>query len=389
MASAGRGPPLNECTNCIVFGWKQPKNPNAVLKTCSTCKLMQYCSQECQREHWRLVHKNHCKALANASPFVHDSSICLYCTDTKNPNRSKKVCFAKMFGSGGTLDGLITPFSHHPFPVEGLPEDNSEGLIILMQRILLEMKASKPKHPVYICGTAEGEMGQLEEGLEKARLAIWFQRKCYPAKDKTARFEICGQLFGDTQNLCHRILVKNLDDPHGLWSSLRLVWSILIDQHITLTVENFKEPDKSWPSRDDSGPFKAMVSQLCKVNGKIPPFAKFLEIFCGGSLAQKCTTCDKAVTVARVAGQMDSELEAEGGKGLSVNKIAFHGLPSVFARSFHARIFSCNTSKECAERGMRPGWYDDWAVAVDNRAAQLATNKCDFCFKLASKVHRF
>ena len=106
-SSSGRGPPLNECVNCIVFGWKQPKNPTMVLKTCGTCKLMKYCSQECQREHWRLVHRKHCKDLAVASTYVHDSSSCLYCTDTKNPNRSKKVCFAKMFGFEGSLKGLI------------------------------------------------------------------------------------------------------------------------------------------------------------------------------------------------------------------------------------------------------------------------------------------
>ena len=380
-SSSGRGPPLNECVNCIVFGWKQPKNPTEVLKTCSTCKLMKYCSQECQREHWRLVHRKHCKDLAVASTYVHDSSSCLYCTDTGNPNRSKKVCFAKMFGFEGSLKGLIEPFSHHPFPVEGLPEDRSEALIILMQRILLEMKASKPKHPAYVCGIASEQMKQLEEGMEQARASIWFQRKVYPAKDKTAVFSICGQLFVDTQNLCHNLLVKDLDDPRGLWSSLRLVWSILIDQHITLSVENFKEPDQSWPSVDDSIQFKAMVDQLCKVNGKIPPFPKFLEIFCGGSLSQKCS------------GQMNfhgrGRMDLQGGSGKGHSMIAFHGVATVYARSFRSRIFSCNTSKECAEKGMHRCWYDQWTAAVDDQSGELKTNKCNFCFKLAFKVHRF
>jgi len=389
-SSSERGPPLNECVNCIVFGWKQPKNPTKVLKTCGTCKLMKYCSQECQSEHWHLVHRKHCKDLAMASTYVHDSSTCPFCTDTKNPNRSKKVCFAKMEGFEDS--GLITPHSHHPFPLEGLPGDQSEALIILMQRILLEMKSSKPKHSVYICAIASEQMKQLEEGMEDARSQIWCQRKVHPAKDKTPLFEICGQLFGDTQNLCHNLLVKDLDDPDGLWSSLRLVWSILIDQHITLCVENFKEPDQSWPSVDDSIQFKAMVDQLCKVNGKIPPFPKFLEIFCGGSLSQKCSTCNKSITVARVSGQMDfqgrgqMDLQDGGGKGQTM--IAFHGVATVYARSFRSRIFSCNTSKKCAEKGMFHSWYDQWTVAVDDQHVRLATNKCDICFKVAFKVHR-
>ena len=60
--------------------------------------------------------RKHCKDLAMASTYVHDSSTCPFCTDTKNPNRSKKVCFAKMEGFEDS--GLITPLSHHPFPLK-------------------------------------------------------------------------------------------------------------------------------------------------------------------------------------------------------------------------------------------------------------------------------
>ena len=63
MAAAQRPPFLMmECANCIVFQWEQPAVGN--LQKCSRCKVLQYCSKDCQKEHWMLVHKEQCKQLA-------------------------------------------------------------------------------------------------------------------------------------------------------------------------------------------------------------------------------------------------------------------------------------------------------------------------------------
>ena len=52
------------CSNCKVFQWSQPES--AALKQCSKCKVLKYCSEDCQVEHWKLVHSKHCKELAAA-----------------------------------------------------------------------------------------------------------------------------------------------------------------------------------------------------------------------------------------------------------------------------------------------------------------------------------
>ena len=49
------------CPNCDVFGWVQLEPEK--LKQCSKCKVVQYCSTSCQREHWKLVHKQQCEEL--------------------------------------------------------------------------------------------------------------------------------------------------------------------------------------------------------------------------------------------------------------------------------------------------------------------------------------
>ena len=55
---------LNQCANCFVFGWEEAHSES--LQQCGRCKLLHYCSEECQKEHWALVHKAHCKKLASA-----------------------------------------------------------------------------------------------------------------------------------------------------------------------------------------------------------------------------------------------------------------------------------------------------------------------------------
>ena len=53
---------FNKCANCIAFGWKQPEP--AALKQCKKCKVVKYCGVDCQVEHWKFIHKEHCKKLA-------------------------------------------------------------------------------------------------------------------------------------------------------------------------------------------------------------------------------------------------------------------------------------------------------------------------------------
>lgn len=65
MASAGGATSWErfdkECPNCKIFGWDQPDLRTSPLRRCTGCWKMYYCSKDCQEEHWRKVHKGHCK----------------------------------------------------------------------------------------------------------------------------------------------------------------------------------------------------------------------------------------------------------------------------------------------------------------------------------------
>jgi len=55
-----------ECHNCqrkhrdLVM----KEDDEAVFKRCTGCRLLSYCDQDCQKEHWRKVHRLHCKYLS-------------------------------------------------------------------------------------------------------------------------------------------------------------------------------------------------------------------------------------------------------------------------------------------------------------------------------------
>jgi len=71
------------CVNCFIFNWKQP-NIN-LLKRCTGCRMMWYCDDKCQKEHWNNTHKNQCKYLSSNKKALpnakHKESDCLVCKD--------------------------------------------------------------------------------------------------------------------------------------------------------------------------------------------------------------------------------------------------------------------------------------------------------------------
>ena len=47
-------PPASHCDSCNIFGWKQPRDRSSI-KRCSRCKVVSYCSEQCQKEHCKYL----------------------------------------------------------------------------------------------------------------------------------------------------------------------------------------------------------------------------------------------------------------------------------------------------------------------------------------------
>ena len=114
---------LDQCVNCKVFKWGQPEEL-ATLRKCKQCKVVQYCSESCQKEHWKSVHKQHCKKIALTGQLI----------------TYQEIGVKKFRVSRGI-------FSHHPFSASELPSNPVVALLMLAQKILTKMQYSN--QPAY------------------------------------------------------------------------------------------------------------------------------------------------------------------------------------------------------------------------------------------------
>jgi len=56
------------CGNCLA---SEGSASSPKLSACARCGLVLYCSRDCQREHWKANHKQHCDAKADRAPQNH------------------------------------------------------------------------------------------------------------------------------------------------------------------------------------------------------------------------------------------------------------------------------------------------------------------------------
>ena len=292
-------------------------------------KVVEYCGKLCQEEHWVKVHKAHCKKLSRAR--------------------------------GSTLQ------SHHPFPMGGLPGDNTEALVLIIQQILAKMR--QDKNVAFQCFSRQ--LNLLEERMSLNREEIWLSRKVFPSELPRVDIVTLSDVQIETRNKVPRDAKTAGAD---IWSSLHLVWRILDDLDTALIVLSFKNPRTAAPEElwngleTDCNMFIAAVSSIVEAcKNKIPLFAELLRKFCGGSLKQSCTFCNKRMTVEAICG------DVKGSK---------FGTPEVVLRPYTAMLFNC-ASPDCDKK--MQDWinrWNKWQVAALAGHVKHKATRCNFCFKL-------
>ena len=303
--------------------------------------MLKYCSEDCQVEHWKLVHKKHCKELAAA----------------KKEESEGKNMFQTSVGI----------FSKHPFPLNGLPGDIREALLICAQKILEKMRSIK--HPVF--SSLPTKMKDLGHRLVVSRQSIWFHRKL-GVPDTPSPFR---SLF---TALCS--VVSRETDPLGLLPSF-IFFLGRLNEHLTLFhFKSLKQPreavpEELWESLDETSIeiFTSRLGVLVKALGgaQFPSFEELLKIHCGGSLDQACSFCSSPMLVAAVLGEVEEVS--------TPSAMILPGLPPLFS----CGAFPCNVQME----DKFDAWAK-WSWAVTTTYVKLEKNRCDSCFMRASQVHR-
>ena len=183
------------CINCIFYGWEQPDD-RTTIQQFAKCKVVMYCSKQCQQEPWMNVHKQHCKYLSKTKIMpksVHDKVTCPDCKfeaeagwlEMCRPNNPVLVC--PLVERSQILDGpSVSSDPGRPFPLgemTGQFRTKVEATISLMMRILLKMK--KTRHFAWAIDTQSIE--KMCQILGQTREACW--KKAYILANPGSRLD--------------------------------------------------------------------------------------------------------------------------------------------------------------------------------------------------------
>jgi len=146
---------LKFCANCLVYDWKQTCID--ALKRCKECKVVWYCDDMCQKEHWHNTHKKQCKYLSNKKVLrnvKHEETTCLMCKEeasvgregmSKESNPTLPCIMSRANMDLMNIDESFFAGLLYAAPAEmtGVFHTKQERLIVTFMRILVKMKMIK------------------------------------------------------------------------------------------------------------------------------------------------------------------------------------------------------------------------------------------------------
>ena len=328
----------NTCANCALYNWKQKEGK--ITLRCSGCKIFFYCSKDCQEEHWKKTHRQHCKHLTKL--------------------KVEAECKSKQ-----DLDHDLELLSS----LTSNPEDRTERVVKVMQGLL---------EKIIDATDSAAQMVEIEDvaaNLLNMRLKIYGNRLLNPKKTHHLVVNNGFSDFMTTPSSDESDTLKNLKTLNLLFVQLGL---IKLDQVL-------KSPEKSLPPawRETSrkvreGPFLMVVDKILEaLEDQEIPHSELVDIASGGNLEQNCTVCQKEITVTRMWYP-----EAEGGATLPVTA-------SVYLCPLEGVVFFCG-SLDCMENYLERLSFGMWGTVLLSTLAKLEPTRCDFCFLCAplTEVHR-
>ena len=342
---------LNKCVNCLLFNWGQPEELST-LRKCKQCKVVQYCSESCQKEHWKSVHKQHCKKIAITGQLI----------------TYQEIGDQKFYVSQGV-------FSHHPFSASDLPCNPTVALLMLAQKILTKMQYRDQS----AYNKVSSQLAQLQADMAHCMASTWAVKKIFPEKVN------CVTDLNKILVFLNQTKTTKEDrelERQDLWSTLHLVLGRLVGCEAVGLENSLKDPRRAVPPelwigfQQEVGPFPHRVAELIKAlsGDKCPSFQDLLKIFCGGNLSQTCSLCSARIDVAAVSGEVLG---------------CYNGIPTVSILPFLPPMFSCG-AKTCEVEFLRRNRaFAKLAVGLSATLAKLESTRCDFCFLVAEKAHRY
>ena len=291
-------------------------------------------------------------------------------------------CVLKCFD--GVSKNLL---SHHPFSINGDPENRIERLVILIKKLLLKMVLSDHK----VMQRCSAEMIGMISTMDHNRLMMWKIKKCKPVPEAAVWMRANLEMSSDRWNALLALLRPDeyflSDDHFRIFDTCAILYTVLdyIDGPVTLQ-KDFKNTDSMFPEEYKMGPllskaenstFLATVDKLLDaLEHELIPYPEVVRIVCGGEVERRCSICDQQVTVTEVIHTIKKR----------INRVA------CFFNTMNMRLVRC-ASPFCdynlEDHPSRVG-YLKWYHWVWWAFERYQENLCHFCFKLSPHgvVHR-
>ena len=367
------------CANCKLFSWEQPEPRTSPLKICTGCRKISYCSKACQEEHWKKVHRRHCKFFSGEKgpdgTVVHNKESCRHCIMQESAgqavfkeNNPNYIClFDPINPKAESLQELQKKY---PLPMRaGTQQKRVERIIDVLQKLLLKIKLTRqPVSRLY-----PREVDQIADELlsmKKTAIAdnIIFPKTYHKPVDLA---KLKGLLWTDLRNLV----------PSGryqMWHTFLMVFDML---YCVRTVEGdgiIKKLEKSQRHVSQmvrGGSYLTVVDQILEVlEEKLVSQEDLAAIVCEGNVQRVCSGCNKDICIRVVQTWGDQRIA---------------GMPAVMFHSGQANLFTCG-EKACEDLIEVGPEVHSWHMAVMATGSKLSETRCDNCFLLApiKDVHR-
>ena len=363
----------NKCANCILFAWKQPDPSASPLRRCTGCRKIWYCSKECQEEHWRKVHKNHCKFFSGGKgpegTVVHKKDTCNHCIMQKTvgkaafkPSNPNYVCI--LDSNNPKAKRLLDLQLEYPLPSTATYQCRGERIIDALLRLLHKIKmTNQPVSRLY-----PKAVDSVTEDLWILKMDIFAENIIYPRTLKSSKPRGIKTTLSDLRNI----------PPNGNWQMfqtfLKLV-DILNWADIIQLDSIIKKPEKSLPKDQRqmsqmvrNGPFLRVADKILDaLQQRVVSQKELAAIVCDGNMQRVCTGCNKAIFIEVIC----------------TENVKTTGMPAVMFRPGQDIDVFCCGADACEDQiAIRPE-VSAWASVTSVTSSSLIWTRCDNCFLLA------
>lgn len=419
------------CSNCNNYGWCDRNMKPTKQFNCSQCQTQSegwvlYCSKVCQLEHWKKVHKRHCKYLAGKSikpNSRHCKETCPKCKlyrDTShgmgNQDNPIYPCHIEESFPGISTGFKLRAMIEDPVPymitgamcislgeLTGNFISKHEKKICILQQIFFKVRSDR-RRPINI-DFFKGifwTLGQLREKVWKVSLEyhaenyLDYQMSIW---GPNAIQKLDADVVTNVINL-HGSMMKAEHQGGNLkwWSSFLLFLQLRNDEKYFYrsifelqkisdeTFDKFQSNLKLKQIVRNNNFFPVWETLLSSASDQLPEYSQLIKMLCEGQVERKCEVCSTEITVTSFYPQLDVDNEQSESVENLRNQFV-EGKSCVITRPI--KLYCCKRTacRETIFQGIAIVYFQ-----ITKEGTALAQRfeeyRCDNCFMVNDQAHR-